>query len=68
MIEHKFALGIKKISEDGKNWTVTVGSKSEGVAIEEAVFYVEGSIRYIKHNICITDRHFSHLRFEKSEE
>ena len=66
MIEHKFALGIKKISEDGKNWTVTVGSKSEGVAIEEAVFYVEGWVKKVKKEL--TDRHFSHLRFEKSEE
>ena len=63
MIEQKFALGIKKVSEDGKNWTVTVGSKGEGVTMEEAVFYVEGWLKKVKKEL--EEKHFSGLRFEK---
>lgn len=62
MIEQKFALGIKKTSEDGKSWTVTVASKGEGVSMEEALFYIEGWVERVKKEL--KEKHFSKLRFE----
>ena len=62
MIEHKFALGVKKTSADGVNWKVTVGSKGEGVTMEEAVFYIEGWLEKVKKEL--KNKHFSQLKME----
>jgi len=61
MIEHKFALGIKKSSEDGITWKVTVGSKGEGITMEEAWFYIEGWTEKVRSEL--KKKHFSQLKF-----
>jgi len=60
-IIHKFGLGIQKVSKDGKQWQVTVGSKCEGVTMEEAIFYVEGWLEKVKTEL--KKKHFGKIHF-----
>ena len=59
----KFALGISKVSPDGKSWQVRVASKCEGITLEEAIFYVEGWLEKVKGEL--KKKHFGKIHFGK---
>jgi len=61
----KFALGVSKVSPDGKQWQVRVVSKCEGITLEEAIFYVEGWLEKVKDEL--KKKHFGQLQFRGND-